>query len=229
MALPPSEALCRSFIRHLKSYETSISFDSSSGVSVSTINTQLLQNMVQKTHYGLSQPLLISHLELCLSTDNYPLWTDILPRLLSPSLTNKKYIEETLLPLVPKIQAQLASWKIPPTSEPFRTGFKQIFELYASKVLGSKVTDEASLVQGVRKLTCPCTECMAVVKFFLHSSDRELRLTRIGAPQRKHAEKQLAQYCGYRLASWATISTTPQGLEVRSKCNYIFARPFDVE
>jgi hypothetical protein len=134
---------------------------------------------------------------------------------LSPAVANKRYVREVLLPLVPKIQVELANRNISPASQPFCAALKQIFELYASKVLGPKTSDYTSLVNGVKKWNCSCVECAALVKFFLQSQDQQVKLLRIGATQRKHVEKNLAQFCGYRIANWGTIQSSPQGLEVR--------------
>ncbi|KAJ6539248.1 hypothetical protein B0H19DRAFT_350200 [Mycena capillaripes] len=214
--LPPSEALCRSLITNLRSREKLLTLDNSGGPSISGICTEALKNLVQRTHYS-SLSLVVGHVQLCLSTDNIPILAQLFPRLLSPSVTNNRYILEILFPIVPKIQVELASRNISPASPPFGAALKQIFKLYASKVLGPKTSSHSSLVSGVKKWSCTtrCRECEALVNFFLQSQDRQIRLQRIGAPQRKHVEKNLAQFCGYRIANWSTIQSSPQGLQVR--------------
>ncbi|KAJ7129787.1 hypothetical protein C8R44DRAFT_777696 [Mycena epipterygia] len=213
--LAPSEALSRSLIKNLRSRERSILFDSNEGLSIPNICMQSVQNLVQRTNYGSNLPVIVDHIQLCLSTDNSPVLSDLFPRLLSPAITNSRYVSEVLLPLVPKIQVELASRNISSASDPFRGVFKQIFELYASKVLGPKASDPNSLVKGVKKLNCTCVDCTTLVKFFLQSPDRQLRLLKIGTPRRKHVEKNLQDFCGYRIANWRAITSSPPGLEVR--------------
>ncbi|KAJ6599162.1 hypothetical protein DFH09DRAFT_27355 [Mycena vulgaris] len=213
--LAPSEALCRSLIKNLRSREGLLNLDNEGGISISGICMQSLQNLVQRTQYGSDLSLIVRHLQLCLSTDNASVLLHLFPRLLSPAVTSKPYISGVLLPLVHNIQAELASWKISSTSEPFSAVLKQIFELYASKVLGPpKSSDHSSLLMGVKKISCTCVNCAALVKFLLQSQDRQLRLARIGMNQRKHVEENLGKFVGYRAANWGTIKTSPQGLEV---------------
>ncbi|KAJ7499018.1 hypothetical protein FB451DRAFT_1203972 [Mycena latifolia] len=212
----PNEALCWSLIKNLRSREGSIIFDAKGGISISTLCMQPVQNLVQRTQYGSDLPLIVRHLQLCLATNDASVLLHLFPRLLSPAVTNKRYISDVLLPLVPKIQNELVSRKVSSTSEPFRTVFKQIFELYAYKVLGlPPSSDHSSLLKGVKKLDCTCVNCTAVVKFFLQSQDRQLKLTRIGKEQRKHVEQKLGKFVGYRTANWGIIKTTTQGLELK--------------
>ncbi|KAJ7781345.1 hypothetical protein B0H16DRAFT_1447812 [Mycena metata] len=193
LLLPLDEARCRSLIQHFRSREETLTCDD--GLSITNICTQVVQNLVQRTHYQ-SLSLIFGHFQLCLSTNNVPVLSQLFPRIFSPVVTNKRtYITDTLLPLVPKIRGELAGRNLHPASEPFGGAFKRIFELYASKVLGPKTSDHGSLVENVKKLSCSCTQS-------------------IGAPQRKHVEKNLAQFCGYRIANWSTIKSNPQGLQV---------------
>ncbi|KAJ7744541.1 hypothetical protein DFH07DRAFT_834750 [Mycena maculata] len=208
---------CHSLIEHLRSRKESITFDKDTdggGLSIASLCTQSVQNVVRKTQCGLSVPFAV--IQLCISTDNSLLLGELFPRLLSPTVANKRYVDQVLLPLLPRVQAELAARNISPASEPFRALFKQVFELYASKVLGPKVADHSSLVRDVQKLNCPCVNCAAVVKFFLQTQQQQqLKLARIGATQRKHVERNLAQFCGYRIANWSTIGHgNSQGIEI---------------
>lgn len=214
LTVAPSEALSRSLIKNLRSRERSILLDGEDGLSISNICMQSVQNLVQRTNYGSDLSVIFSHIHLCLSTDNAPILSDLFPRLLSPAITNSRYVSEVLLPLVPRIQVELANRNISSASDPFRGVFKQIFELYASLVLGPKASDPKSLLKGVKKLNCPCVDCTTLVKFFLQSPDRQLRLLKIGTPRRKHVEKNLSEFCGYRIANWRAIASS-SGLEVR--------------
>ncbi|KAJ6515990.1 hypothetical protein C8R45DRAFT_226413 [Mycena sanguinolenta] len=209
--LPPNLALCRSLITHLRSREGSLIFGEG---GLASICTQAVNNLVQKTQYNSNLPLILSHFQLCISTDNIPSLSQLFPRILSSAVVNQRYISETLLPLLPKIQVKLASRNMSPVAPPIGLVFKHIFELYASKVLGPKTSDHGSLVEGVKRWPSCCNACATVVKFLLHSQDRQMRLSRIGMPQRKHVEQRLAQFCGYRIGNWSTIKTSPQGLEV---------------
>ncbi|KAF7355229.1 Zn(2)-C6 fungal-type domain-containing protein [Mycena sanguinolenta] len=209
--LPPNLALCRSLITHLRSREGSLIFGEG---GLSGICTQAVNNLVQRTQYNSNLPLILSHFQLCISTDNIPSLSQLFPRILSPAVVNQRYISEVLLPLLPKILVELAGRNMSPTAPPIGPVFKQVFELYASGVLGPKTSDHRSLVESVKKWPSCCNDCATVVKFFLHSQDRQMRLSRIGMPQRKHVEQRLAQFCGYRIGNWSTIKTSPQGLEV---------------
>ncbi|KAF7352874.1 Zn(2)-C6 fungal-type domain-containing protein [Mycena venus] len=212
--LPPNEALCRSLVKNLRSREQSFVFSPEESVSISTICTAAVQNLVQRTQYNSNLPVIVSHFQLCLSTDNIPILAQLFPRLLSPAVVNQRYIIEVLLPFVPKVQAELATRNISPASQPFGAVFKHILELYASKVLGQKASDHSSLLANVKKWPSCCSDCTTVVKFFLQSQDRQIKLYRIGKPQRTHVEQKLSQFCGYRIANWSTIKSSPQGLEV---------------
>jgi hypothetical protein len=212
LLLPFDLALCRTLIMNLRSRAGSLVFDNEGGLS--SLCAKATNSLVQRTQYNSNLPLILSHFQLCLSTDNIPTLSHLFPRLLSPAVVNQRYISEILLPLVPKIQVELASRNISPSSPPFGAAFKQIFELYASKVLGPKTADRSSLVEGVKRWTSCCNDCTTLTKFFLESQDRQVKLYRIGMPQRKHLEQKLSQFCGYKIGNWSTIKSSPQGLEV---------------
>ncbi|KAJ7904418.1 hypothetical protein B0H14DRAFT_2662734 [Mycena olivaceomarginata] len=177
LLLPFDLALCRTLITNLRSRAGSLVFDNEGGLS--SLCAKATNSLVQRTQYNSNLPLILSHFQLCLSTDNIPTLSQLFPRLF-----------EILLPLVPKIQVELASRNISPSSPPFGAAFKQIFELYASKVLGPKTADRSSLVEGVKRWTSCCNDCTTLTKFFLESQESTGQALPIGMPQRKHLEQK---------------------------------------
>ncbi|KAK7061636.1 Zn(2)-C6 fungal-type domain-containing protein [Favolaschia claudopus] len=212
LQLPPNVALCQALIKNLRSRENDLTFDNEGGLSA--ICTEVVQNLIQRTQYYSNPPLIGSHTELCFSTDNMPTLSQLFGRILVPAPVDQRYISEILLPLVKQVHTELARRGVPADAPPFQAAYKQILELYASKVLGRKTADHDSLVASVRQWKGCCTECASVIQFFLQSRDRQITLRRIGKPRRTHVEQKLSQFCGYKLANWRTITTTPQGLEV---------------
>ena len=61
--------------------------------------------------------------------------------------------------------------------------------------------------------TCSCDPCTRAREALTQSTERSVRIERIGAQAKKHVESKLRAHAGL-LATWTMLRTTPQGLEV---------------
>ena len=160
----------------------------------------------------------ISAFDYCLSLKLPDACTFISKRLLSSSNVNTDYIKKQLVPLVPDLRALLAKYDIPPTSPVFAALFRAIALLYVEKVLGKRPSSDALTrhVQAMARWTCACAVCPAVRRFLTTAAEEAKQWSRIGAPTRKHVEAYLAIHAR-PAATWETIRSTPQGLQVRCR------------
>jgi len=155
-------------------------------------------------------------LEICYNTGNQVLVPSALQRMLDPaSVASDAYLENTLIPFVPTLKQFMVIRKIPPTTQPFATIFKFILTKWLTRVLGPRPPDANVPLKIMQNAACRCRECSLVARFFVTEKQEVLSLERIGAPQRKHVEKELQKYAGSGVCQWSTISTSPQGLRVR--------------
>jgi hypothetical protein len=208
----PTEALSRAFVQGLQSRESKLDFLAGFKSSVTTIITELVEDLILRADYDSNPSTIIRLFEFCFETSNSPVAVKLCARIiLSPASQDTA---EALLPLLPEVRLLLAKWNIGLTTEPFDMLFKRVMELYVETLLVPKPQDASALLRTIRNNKCSCVECRKVVAFLTESTDQVLDLQWIGAPKRKHVEANLTQHGGLQGAKWKTISTSPQGLLV---------------
>lgn len=132
-------------------------------------------------------------------------------------------ITKVLIPLIPELVTFLGRRQVVLTTDPYRTVFKNIMFAWASQVLGMKPADASPYIALALRNPCPCEYCRKVVAFLTsNNAVRSLNLHSIGAPKRRHVEQQLTSYGGSAVASWTTISTSPQGITVSLYHPFLF-------
>lgn len=160
-------------------------------------------------------------LRLCIDNGCKPLCTIVFKRLLDPSLHSQDYIENVLIPFIPELCQYLTTNGIKSSDPPFNSAFKSIVMLWANKVLGTKPSEVADTVLArMRNHTCKCAQCEEAFEFLTESGiGKTHRMYRMGAPKRKHLERELTQYVPRTVATWDIIRSSPQGLTVCSRCH----------
>ncbi|KAL0563960.1 hypothetical protein V5O48_018098 [Marasmius crinis-equi] len=128
-----------------------------------------------------------------------------------------EYLQNALVPLIPGL-CQLAQRQgLSVSAEPFASSIRKIMDNWTKSVLGPKPDEATSapLLAKLKKYTCSQSDCLKVQRFLLIPNTRNtLRLERIGAPTRKHIEKELQVHAA-GAATFEMIRTTPQGLQIK--------------
>ncbi|KAJ8075198.1 hypothetical protein PM082_019526 [Marasmius tenuissimus] len=139
----------------------------------------------------------------------------VLKRVLEPKMTSE-YLRNYLVPLLPGI-CQLAQREgVALSSQPFSSAIQIIMNYWAILILGAKPDEELyqRLFAKVQRYTCTQPNCVAVRRFLtMPNAERSMKLERIGAPARKHIEKELQTHA-VGAATFDTIRSSPQGLTV---------------
>ncbi|KAL0064875.1 hypothetical protein AAF712_008128 [Marasmius tenuissimus] len=140
----------------------------------------------------------------------------VLKRILAPKMT-AEYLRNALVPLLPGL-CQLAQREGKAvSSEPFASTIRTIMNNWVKVILGTKPSEAAAqpLLAKLQKFTCQQHNCVQVRKFLTTpNAEHSMKLDRIGAPARKHVEKELQTHA-YGAATFELIRTTPQGLTIK--------------
>ncbi|KAK1228340.1 hypothetical protein PQX77_008593 [Marasmius sp. AFHP31] len=164
---------------------------------------------------GNSSEGMLAILDTCLKLGGIQALEVLLKRVLEPMMTSE-YLENYLVPLLPGI-CQLAQREgVAVSSQPFSSAIQIIMNYWAIVVLGTK-PDEVlyqRLLAKVQRYTCTQPSCVAVRRFLTTpNAERSMKLERIGAPARKHIEKELQTHA-VGAATFNIIRSSPQGLTV---------------
>jgi hypothetical protein len=138
-------------------------------------------------------------------------------RTLQSNLSSPLGISDELIPLLGELLSLAQQHNFSPSLEPFASAVKKILLAWSIQVLGPQPATSGPVPVmeiDLARYTCACQEC-AQVKSFLRGGEASFALARIGAPKRKHVEKELSNSHIQELATYKMISTVPQGLEVR--------------
>ncbi|KAJ8072944.1 hypothetical protein PM082_019807 [Marasmius tenuissimus] len=170
------------------------------------------------SYYGIrgnSSAGILAILDTCLKLGGIQALEVVLKRVLEPKMTSE-YLQNYLVPLLPGI-CQLAQREgVAVSCQPFSSAIQIIMNYWAILVLGTK-PDEVlyqRLLAKVQGYTCTLPNCVAVRRFLTTpNAERSMKLERIGAPARKHVEKELQTHA-VGAATFDTIRSSPQGLTV---------------
>ncbi|KAJ8072943.1 hypothetical protein PM082_019806 [Marasmius tenuissimus] len=169
------------------------------------------------SYYGTRKAAtILAVLDTCVDFGGQSALEVILKRVLAPQMTSE-YLRNTLVPLLPDL-CQLAHWKgMAISSEPFASTIRTIMNNWVNIILGMKPSEAAAqpLLARLQKYNCQDSNCVQVRKFLITpNAQHSMELERIGAPARKHIEKELQTHA-YGAATFETVRTTPQGLTIR--------------
>lgn len=154
----------------------------------------------------------IQLLKLCFSNKQPGLCSVVFTRLFDKTFINRNYIHDVLVPFIPELRQFLINHQTATHAEPFGAVFMTIVSLWAKQVLGPKPADTSSaLLARLAQQKCTCHECGEAFSFLTRGEGRNQQLHRIGAPKRRHVEKELAAYAT-GAATWRMIGGSPQGL-----------------
>ncbi|GJE87361.1 hypothetical protein PsYK624_034440 [Phanerochaete sordida] len=155
-------------------------------------------------------------------------WTvDVMPAL-APSLFARildtaklapGYVKAALMPLPRQLSSML---RAQPHAAALAPLFRGIAAAWADTMPPRADAAFTRAWHTLRTWTCACTHCAAARAFLTRGPGAATELRRIGAATRRHVEQELARHAP-RLASWATLGTSPQGLSIRKAdalCRY---------
>lgn len=96
--------------------------------------------------------------------------------------------------------------------------FQRIMGAWMNKFLKASPSANVPLNEQLKTLkqkwTCTCSECTTVRNLPARGAQTSCSMEKTGAPKRKHVEGMLTLHAK-GMATFSTIKTTPQGLEVR--------------
>jgi len=226
-------------MEHLASRREAFATLSGAKSSVNAVITEMAYLYAQRVSLPASHPTYSSYhsglrnsqassilvtLDTCTRLGGESALSVVLQRVLALKM-NPEYINNTLVPLLPGICGLARREGKSVTSEPFASGIRIIMNNWVEVVLGPKPNEAAGqpLLVKLQKFTCTEPNCVRVRKFLTTvNAENSMTLARIGAPARKHIEREL-QVHACSAATFETVRTTPQGLTVRWFCaNYGF-------
>ncbi|KAK1228339.1 hypothetical protein PQX77_008592 [Marasmius sp. AFHP31] len=171
------------------------------------------------SHYGTRNTQatsILAILDTCDKLGGLSALAVVLKRVLAPKVT-PEYLRNALVPLLPGL-CQLAQREGKAvSSEPFASAVRTIMNNWVRVILGIKPSEAAAqpLLAKLQKFNCQQHNCVQVRKFLTApNAEHSMKLDRIGAPARKHVEKELQTYA-YGAATFELIRTTPQGLTIK--------------
>lgn len=154
------------------------------------------------------KPAILAALQFCASVDRASLCTGMLH-----TACTTAHLSKTLLPLIPEIHLWAVAHGALDAITPV---VQRIVSEWMDKELGDPPVPDAVLDRAVVKLadwTCACEACAAARTFLMDDPDESVELKEIGAPVRKHVERELLAH-GQELAGFQTVYTVPHGLLV---------------
>ncbi|KAF9256205.1 hypothetical protein L218DRAFT_950169 [Marasmius fiardii PR-910] len=165
--------------------------------------------------HGQTAQILCIVSDSCLQLGGAAALVIFLKRVFQQKLTSV-YLSSALVPFIPVLLENSKPYGLSATSEPLASTVRITMNGWAKEVLGPKPNEAAAkpLLTNLNRLTCNQSYCVTVRKFLsTPSAERVAHLRQIGAPARRHVEKELESY-GRGAATFETIRTTPQGLTV---------------
>jgi hypothetical protein len=218
--LTPTPTVWKELIIQLQQRKGRIHFPPGSTSSIESTIKELVDVFVKHAPFQKNQPApFVELVELCCEFGCVDATSKLFARLFSGdgNTVSVQYINSLMVPLIPAIKDMLVRHRIPYTSKPFDGALRFIMLAFANKILGEKPPEPTSLITSAKRNTCTCHECSQVRTFLIGASElRTLHLQRIGAPKRRHVEKQIDTFIGPSVATYTMIGTTPQGLSVSS-------------
>lgn len=135
---------------------------------------------------------------------------DVLKRALNPSVAGRRYIEDVLVPLVPKLR----QWGVK-HGHSMDSTLRKIVVIWKEKVLGASNPTIADRLNELKiKWTCYCEWCRGVRNFIVNPNETST-LEPLGFKGCKHVDTFLGLYAR-GLVTWSKIkSTKPHSLSVR--------------
>ncbi|KAA1473725.1 hypothetical protein DENSPDRAFT_823223 [Dentipellis sp. KUC8613] len=156
---------------------------------------------------------IINTLNWCSDIRRVDLGQTIIERFLNPPAMDATYIVDTLIPLLPRFRQWATQVK---QLENLAWVFPDVMILWIQKILGSPPAHNATLatqMQSLRMWTCTCRDCQEVQAFLRSNLYRTQSMQKIGAPRRKHLEKNMA-VIDRHLVTYQMIGGSPQGLTI---------------
>jgi hypothetical protein len=138
-------------------------------------------------------------------------------RALQKSLGSAEGVINELVPLYRELISIAQKYGVSPTQEPFTSAIRKILLAWIALVLGPQPPKSgpiSTMETVLAHYSCSCQEC-SQVKAFLRGGTASITLARIGAPKRRHVEKELSNTNIRQLVTYKMIGSVPQGLEVR--------------
>ena len=152
----------------------------------------------------------------CFAIDRPELCAILVQRLTKNAyLGHNHHVKDALLPALPDLRAWGARHNMLDVIAPV---FAKTMAVWTDRVLGrlpQMSTTRAAQLQDLARWTrtCSCDPCTRAREVLTQSTERSVRIERIGAQAKKHLESKLRAHAGL-LATWTMLRTTPQGLEV---------------
>ena len=135
----------------------------------------------------------------------------ILERMHAKEPLDATYIEDVLVPVIPKLRILALQYNILDETLPH---FKAVMIAWTEKVLIAKPhTDASHLIPSAYEFAGCCPNCTRVWRFFKSNLDKSIELSHIGAQRRKHLETKLARSTEHA-CTWDMIESKPQGIIV---------------
>ena len=101
-------------------------------------------------------------LEFCMDKGGLRCFAIALDRVLDSTQMTEKYINHTLIPLLPQLRTAAFSHRYALSSEPFAYAFRTILRAWAEKVLGPRPSEAnaQAILASMRQCTCSCEPCI---------------------------------------------------------------------
>ncbi|KAI0792924.1 hypothetical protein C8Q75DRAFT_587765 [Abortiporus biennis] len=162
-------------------------------------------------------------LKACIEVQAFPSVTLYLNRIAHASNLKQDYIKNTLIPLIPHLRELGLKYNMLDT---FASTFQFIIAAWISKCLGPKPVDDSSTAAAnvSRIWSCSCYECASVKKFLTQPpvvGHPSLVLSRIGAPKRKHIERELTSCYAREISTWEMIMGNDHGKSSRTQGEFL--------
>lgn len=154
---------------------------------------------------------IVTALDWCMKINRPDLCQDVVQTFSHPDTITKDYVQEVLVPLLPKLRTwgldhgQLSS---------LAPAFQNIMLLWIDNVLGPFPRPENPVIIAVKGLVnwkCSCRPCRTLRVFLTTSASKVTVLERLSAPKLKHVEEQLATHVS-DIVTHQMVASTPPGL-----------------
>lgn len=138
----------------------------------------------------------------------------LLKRLLDPEVLTSDFVNDTLVPLVPRLCEWSTKRGVP---DSLADALQAIMVAWVDRTLGLAPSTNVAVISQLNRMlsvwNCSCQHCTPAKVFLTEKLGMSKQFDRIGVSGRKHLEVQLTSHA-QELATYDIIQTMPQGLMV---------------
>ena len=208
-----SETAVREFVEEIRNQRSRFVFpESYTGRTLDSVIAAFAGKYI-KSVVPHNVGVIISVLNWCSALQLPALFGLFIEQFTHPTKLNANYIKGVLVPLLPELKLWALQHNMLDTLAP---AFSKIVVSWVDRVLGPSPLPNPALslqLKNLARWSCGCTYCHITKQFLTTSPESSKSLIKIGAPNRKHVEQELAVHAR-GLATSTLIRQSPQGLTV---------------